>query len=242
MGLSDLIRAALEFLYRVSGSYGIAIIALTFAIRLVLYPFTWKQTEAMEKMKLLQPKLKQLQEKYKGNQEEYQKRVMELYRENKVNPLGGCLPLLLQLPFIWALFNVLRTYTFAAERFLWLTNLSKPDPFYILPALAGVTTYIQGMMVSTDPSQRMMNLIGPVFMAWITISLPSGIGLYFLATNVFSIVQQYITARQLSARRREMAGLAEGQALLDPDRKGSIPRRLRTKGARVDDDSGREDG
>lgn len=242
LGLTNLMRMALEYLYKVSGNYGLAIIALTLVIRVILYPFTWKQTESMEKMKALQPKLKELQEKYKDDQQEYQKRVMELYRVSKVNPLGGCLPLLLQLPFIWALFSALRTYSFAAEPFLWLQNLSKPDPMYILPALAGITTYIQGIMVSTDPSQKVMNFIGPFFMAWITIGLPSGIGIYFVVTNIFSIFQQYITARQLEARKvREGESGTRGDVAADPNWKGSIPKKLRVKGVEIQDEGGRKD-
>lgn len=198
LSLSGGIRWALEFLYGLTRNYGVAIILLTILIRLVLYPFTWKQTKAMEEMKALQPKVKELEAKYKGKPEEYQKRLMELYREHKVNPLGGCLPLLLQLPFIYALFNVLRTFQFTAEKFLWLGNLSKPDPYYILPILAGVTTYIQSKQVQTDASQNVMNLIMPVFMTWISISFPAGIALYFVVTNLFSIGQQYLISRQLA--------------------------------------------
>lgn len=187
----------LTFFYNVSGSYGLAIILLTVTIRLVLAPLTLSQSKSMEAMKALQPKMNALQQKYKDDPEEYQRRVMELYKEHNINPLSGCLPMLIQLPFLWALFAVLRNYDFGTG-FLWLTSLSEPDPLYILPVLSALTTYIQMMMTSADASQKSMMLIMPIFIGYISISFPAGLVLYWVVSNLFSMGQQYLIARRMS--------------------------------------------
>ena len=187
----------LKFFYNVSGSYGLAIILLTIAIRLILAPLTLSQSKSMEAMKTLQPKMNALQQKYKDDPEEYQRRVMELYKEHNINPLSGCLPMLIQLPFLWALFAVLRNYDFGTG-FLWLTSLSEPDPLYILPVLSALTTYIQMMMTSADASQKSMMLIMPIFIGYISISFPAGLVLYWVVSNLFSMGQQYLIARRMS--------------------------------------------
>ncbi len=134
MALTELITSFVRFLRDITGSDGLAIIAFTVLLRLALYPLTLRQTKSMEEMKLLQPKMQELQEKYGSQSEEYQRRVMELYKTYNINPLGGCLPTLIQLPIIWALFAALRTYPFA-ESFLWIPDLGKTD--WILAILAG---------------------------------------------------------------------------------------------------------
>jgi YidC/Oxa1 family membrane protein insertase len=187
----------LRFFYDLSGSYGIAIILLTLAIRLILAPLTLSQSKSMEAMKALQPEMQALQARYKDKPEEYQRKVMELYQEHKVNPLGGCLPMLVQLPFLWALFAVLREFDFGTG-FLWLTSLSAPDPLYILPILSAVTTYIQMMMTSADASQKSMMFIMPVFIGYISINFPAGLVIYWVVSNLFSMGQQYLIARQMS--------------------------------------------
>lgn len=187
----------LRFFYDITGSYGIAIILLTVAIRLVLLPLTLSQTKSMAAMKELQPKMKELQEKYKNKPQEYQKRVMELYREHKVNPLGGCLPVLIQLPFLWALFALLRQFEFGAG-FLWLSSLSDPDPYYILPILSAVTTYVQMVMSTPDASQKTMMLVMPAFIGYISINFPAGLVIYWVVSNVFSMAQQFLMTQTVS--------------------------------------------
>jgi len=186
------IKAVLVWLTQVTGSAGLAIILLTILIRGLLYPLTLKQTKSMAAMKELQPKLKEIQEKYKDKPQEYQKRVMELYREAGVNPLGGCLPLLLQFPFLIALFQVLNTYDFAgADPHFLIWELNQPDPLYILPLLSAATTYLQTAMTVTDQSQKGLMIIMPIFIGWISIKFPAGLVLYWVVSNLFSIVQQY---------------------------------------------------
>ncbi|MEW6230259.1 MAG: YidC/Oxa1 family membrane protein insertase, partial [Bacillota bacterium] len=151
---------------------------------------------------------------YKSQPEEYQKRVMELYREHKVNPLGGCWPTLIQLPIIWALFTALRSYPFE-QSFLWMKNLGKPD--VPLAVLAGVATYFQSAMMATDSSQKLMNLIMPAFIIWISLSFPAGVTLYWVVTTVLAAVQQWWMARQVAKK-----GLVV-ETVVHP-RKGSVPK------------------
>ncbi|NLV91396.1 MAG: membrane protein insertase YidC [Firmicutes bacterium] len=195
--LQSWFKSLLDFFYGITGNYGLAIILLTLAIRLILVPLTIGQNKSMAKMKELQPKMEEIKEKYKDKPEEYQQKVMELYKEHNVNPMGGCLPMLLQLPVLFALFAVLRSYEFTSG-FLWLTSLSAPDPYYILPILSAVTTYLQTMLTSTDQSQKAMTLIMPVFIGYISLNFPSGLVLYWVVSNIFSAVQQYVLNKQLS--------------------------------------------
>ncbi|NMB25952.1 MAG: membrane protein insertase YidC [Firmicutes bacterium] len=195
--LNTALEWLLRFFYDLSGSYGIAIILLTLAIRLLLAPLTFSQSKSMEAMKRMQPEMQALQERYKDKPEEYQRKVMELYKENKVNPLGGCLPMLVQLPFLWALFAVLRGFEFGTG-FLWLTSLSTPDPLYILPVLSALTTYFQMIMTSADASQKSMMYIMPAFIGYISINFPAGLVIYWVVSNLFSMGQQYVIAQRMN--------------------------------------------
>ena len=187
----------LEGIVAFTGSYGIAIILLTLLIRLVLFPLTLSQTKSMAAMRVLQPKMKELQEKYKDKPEEYQKRTMELYREHKVNPLGGCLPMLVQLPFLWAFFRVLQDISAGESAiFLGLWDLSVPDPFYIFPIIAALTTFLQIRQTSTDAAGKGMMYIMPGMIGVFSVSFPAGLVLYWIVSNVFSIGQQAYINKQ----------------------------------------------
>lgn len=197
-------RSILLWLGEITQSSGLAIILLTLGIRLLLYPLTLSQTKSMAVLKELQPKMQELQKKYKDKPQEYQKRVMELYREHKVNPLGGCLPLLVQLPFLWALFWALNNFPEQLDPHFLVWNLSEPagTPYYILPILAGVTTYVQMLLSMTDPNQKVMMAIMPVFIGWLSISFPAGLVLYWTVSNVFSIGQQYLINQKMAAAKQ----------------------------------------
>lgn len=200
--LADVLRNVLVWLAGATNSSGLAIILLTFGIRLVLYPLTLSQTRSMVAMRALQPKMQELQRKYKDKPQEYQKRVMELYKEHGVNPLGGCLPMLVQLPFLWALFWVLREFPEGLDPHFLVWNLAEAasEPLFLLPALAGLTTYIQmAMTTGSDQSQKVMMTIMPIFIGWLSISFPAGLVLYWTVSNVFSIGQQYLVNKQMEA-------------------------------------------
>lgn len=184
-------------------SYGLAIILLTILIKLVLYPLNQKQMVSMKRMQEIQPKIKELQEKYKNkDQQKMQQKMMELYKEHNVNPMAGCLPILVQMPILIALYRSLLHIEFKNIEhagFIWINSLSDKDPFFILPVLAGVTTYMQSKLtVSTvDQTQRMMLYMMPVFLAWISTTVPSGLVLYWVVFNILGFAQQFLVNRQV---------------------------------------------
>lgn len=192
--VTSLLTGVIEALHGLTGNYGLAIIILTVLIRLVILPLTASQTRAMKKMQELQPEIQKLQKKYRNDPQRLNQETMALWREHKVNPLSGCLPILIQLPILWAFFAALRGYDFRADpAFLWLPDLSAPDPV-ILPLLTALTTYWMTRMTTpatADPSQRVMLYVMPVFLGWVTRTFPAGLAVYWVTSNVFSIVQQY---------------------------------------------------
>ncbi|HHX25418.1 MAG TPA: membrane protein insertase YidC [Firmicutes bacterium] len=215
--ITELINLLVHFLRDVTGSDGLAIIAFTVLLRLALYPITLKQTKAMEEMKLLQPKVQELQEKYGSQSEEYQKRVMELYKSYNINPLGGCLPTLIQLPIIWALFAALRTYPFT-ESFLWIPDLAKSD--WILAILAGAGTYFQSAMASTESSQKMMSVVMTGFITYLGgTQFPAAVTLYWVVTMGVEMFQRWLISRSAGMKRRV-------EELSSHSEKGSTPRAL----------------
>lgn len=194
----------LEFIHKFVGNYGIAIIIFTILIRLILLPFYVQQMGTMKKMKEIAPLVEELKKKYAKDPQKLNMETMKLYKEKNVNPMGGCLPMLLPLIVLWPLFAMLRTYpAFKAASFLWMHSLAQRDPYFIIPILSGITTYISSAMISTDSSQRTMNIMMSVFLAWMTISLPSGVGIYWVTGNIFQIVQQYFFLRPANTAKGE---------------------------------------
>jgi YidC/Oxa1 family membrane protein insertase len=195
----------LNFLYGLIGNYGITIIAFTVIVKLILLPLTLQQLKSTKQMSELQPKLKELQEKYKNDKEKLNAKTVELYQQYKVNPVGGCLPLVIQMPIIFGLFAVLRepikyisdpSFVQAVnEAFLWIPNLSKPD-LIVLPVLAGITTYFSMNSASTGAVQnqtmKTMNMVFPVMIIWWGRSFPAGLTLYWVVSNLFQMGQQYL--------------------------------------------------
>lgn len=191
----------LEYFYSFTQSWGWSIILLTVLIKMVLFPTTIKQIQAMNKMKLLQPKLKEIQEKYyKANPEEYQRRTMELYKKEKVNPFSGCLPLLIQIPILFAIFNLLQNPDYINNvikdaSFLGLFLL-KDKGNIPLAVLSGVTTFFQQKLTTPatggNDQTQMMLYIMPVMFGFFTYQVNAGIGLYWVVSNVVGIAQQYL--------------------------------------------------
>lgn len=189
----------LLFLNGITGNFGLAIIGLTILIKLVLLPLTLKQDKSMKEMKKLQPILEEYKKKYGDDKNLLNQKTMELYREKKVNPAGGCLPLIVQLPILWALFGVLRTERgiVPAEAFLWM-NLLQPDPYYILPVLNGVIAFIQQKLTTGDsnPQMKQMMYIFPVMMIFISYKMPAGLQIYWLTSSTIGVLQQYFIMKK----------------------------------------------
>ena len=190
----------LQMMYMVAGSYGGAIILLTVLIKLAMYPLTQKQLQSMSAMQKIQPELKRLQEKYKDKPQMMQQKLMELYNKEGVNPLSGCLPLLIQMPILMAMYYALYNFDYgtAEKSFLWIENLSEPDGMYILPVLSAMTTYLQQKMATVEMTQQMkiMQVVMPLFILWISLSFPAGLVLYWTTMNVMQIIQQVISSRR----------------------------------------------
>ena len=191
--------------YAITKNYGIAIILLTIVVRILLFYPSLKSATAMEEMKKIQPQLLAIREKFKKDPQRMNQEMMKLYKEHKVNPLGGCLPMLLQLPFFVALYNVLSvSIELRQSPFIsfWIKDLSVYDPYYILPVLMGVSMIFTMKMTSTsvDPQQQkimmFMNIAFIFLFAW----LPAGLLLYISLSNVLSIVQQLYVRRLIGIR------------------------------------------
>lgn len=180
-------------------SYGLAIILMTLVIKMIMYPLTVKQVKSMKGMQILQPKMKELQAKYKDKPEKLQQEMIKLYKETGVNPMAGCLPLVLQMPIFIIIFYGLRDFTFnGATSFLWLVDLAQPDPLYILPVLSALTTYYQQKQTSTEMNQqaKMMLMFMPLFIGYISTTFSSGLVLYWVTMNTVQIVQQWWMSRE----------------------------------------------
>jgi YidC/Oxa1 family membrane protein insertase len=190
----------LKFFYSFIGNYGVAIILLTAIIKALFWPLTQKSYSSMKAMQKLQPEMLRIKEKYKNDRERLNRETMELYKTNRVNPLGGCLPMLVQIPVFFALYKVLldaielRHAPFA----LWLTDLSAKDPYYVTPLVMGATMFIQQKMTPTnmDPMQAKMFMIMPVVFTFLFLNFPSGLVIYWLVNNVLTIAQQYFINRK----------------------------------------------
>ena len=182
-------------------SYGLAIIFLTVAFKMLLYPLSVKQMRSLKITQHLQPKIKAVQEKHKKDPQKAQAAVMEIYKQYGANPLSGCLPLLIQMPILIALYQTLYKFEFpekAHAAFLWIQNLKEPDHLYIMPVLAAVTTFALQKMTTNmkDPTQKTMLYGMPLFIGFITYRFPAGLGLYWVMTNVVGAIQQYFINRQ----------------------------------------------
>jgi YidC/Oxa1 family membrane protein insertase len=191
--------------YLITRNYGIAIILLTIVVRVILFYPSLKSATAMEEMKKIQPQLVAVREKFKKDPQRMNQEMMKLYKEHKVNPLGGCLPMLLQLPFFVALYNVLSVsieLRQAAFIPFWIKDLSVHDPFYILPVLMGVSMIFTMKMTATTPDPQQakimmfMNIAFIFLFAW----LPAGLLLYITLSNVLSIVQQLYVRKLIGVK------------------------------------------
>jgi len=184
------------------GNWGIAIVLLTLTVKIVLLPLTLKSAQSMNEMRRLQPEIDRLREKYKEDKEQLNLAVMKMYQEHKVNPLGGCLPLLLQMPVFFSLWGALQTSVeLYREPFLWIHDLSIHDPIYVLPLVMGASMFLM-QKLSPQPADstqaKMLLWFMPGFFTFIMIQLPAGLALYSLVNNVLSIVQQQILMKRMS--------------------------------------------
>ncbi|MDZ7335274.1 MAG: membrane protein insertase YidC [candidate division KSB1 bacterium] len=211
---AKLVLRSFVFLHSFIPNYGIVLIVFSILVKIIVHPLTRKSYVSMQKMQMLQPKLNELKEKYGKDPQRLNRETMKLYKEAGINPLSGCLPTLLQLPLLWAIFIVFRnTIELRDAAFIWwIKDLSAPDtvlklpfsiPFYgdllnILPIFMGVTMFIQQKMTMKDPKQKAMVYFMPIFLTLLFNSFPSGLNLYYALFNLFSILQQkYLPPKEI---------------------------------------------
>jgi YidC/Oxa1 family membrane protein insertase len=194
---------ALEGLHRVTGNWGWSILALTLCLQILLFPLTWKSLRAAAAMRKLQPEIAKLQQKYADDSQKLSAATMELYKSKGANPLGGCLPMLLQMPIFIALFNALRNSweLHGATWILWIHDLSAKDPYYVLPVVMGGLMFLQGKMnpPAGDPAQQKVMMFMPLMFTFMFMNFPSGLVLYWLTNSLVSTVVQIALKERLEA-------------------------------------------
>lgn len=206
--------AFLTWLHGIFGNWGWAIIALTLVIRMILYPLTYKGMVSMQKIKEISPKIKEIQAKYKGDPQRMNAAVMDMYKKHGANPLGGCLPMILQIPVFFAIYRVLLNAVElqGAEWVLWVNDLSRMDPYYVLPVLMGASMFLQQRMTPnnfTDPIQEKVFKYLPVVFTFFFVTFPSGLVLYWFVNNLFSVAQQFVVNQQFKNKKDLEKALAK---------------------------------
>ncbi len=186
--------------HKVTGNYGIDIIIISILIKIIFLPLTQISFKSMKEMQRVQPEMNRLKEQYKNDKARLQQEMMLLYKRRKINPMSGCLPMLIQIPVFIALYNALQNGIEMrhAPFFLWIMDLSAKDPIYVTPIIMGATMFIQQKMTPTagDPAQAKMFLLMPVMFTFLFLSFPSGLVLYWLVNNVLTIVHQYYITKK----------------------------------------------
>ncbi|MEJ5287603.1 MAG: Inner membrane protein translocase and chaperone YidC, long form [Candidatus Kapaibacterium sp.] len=225
-----------KFIYSIIGNYGISIIIFALLMKILLHPLTISQMRSAQRMQLLAPEMQKIREKYKDDPQAQQKEIMKLYSEYGINPMGGCLPLLLQLPILYALWAVLRTAIDLRQApfILWISDLSLPDyivnfPFSILgikhisglAILMGITLFLQQKLTITDPRQKAMIYIFPILFVFLFSNFPSGLNLYYFMFNLFSIAHQ-VYINKFSKKKLTLEDLKKA-----PKKEGWFQRKLR---------------
>lgn len=204
----------LSYLHGIFGNWGWSIIALTILVRIVLFPLTHKGMVSMQKIKLIAPQIKELQAKYKGDPQRLNAAMMDAYKKHGANPLGGCLPMLLQIPIFFAIYRVLLNAVElqGAPWMFWVNDLSRMDTTFILPLLMGASMYYQQKMTPsnfTDPIQEKVFKFLPVIFTFFFITFPSGLVLYWFVNNLFSISQQFIVNKQFASAAHSREAIKE---------------------------------
>jgi len=243
----------IKFFYRLTKNYGISIILMTIVIKIILHPLTYKSFQSMKKMSALQPKVTEIREKYKNNPQQMNKEISALYKKEKVNPMGGCLPMLLQLPIFYALYALLSSMIdLRNESFLWVKDLSLPDTvatikmsipllgykiagqgytdINILPFIMTATTLLQSKLTSGDQSSqqgKMMTYLFPLMFFFIFWNMPSGLVLYWTIQNILTIGQQLFIDYRMKKRRAAQLVLEEKKSTGKKHYKSSIKKQKR---------------
>jgi YidC/Oxa1 family membrane protein insertase len=198
----------LQYIHDYVGNWGWTIVLVTILIKLILYPLSYKGMVSMNRLKELAPRIKDIQEKYKNDKQKSGAKMMEFYKKEDVNPMGGCLPILLQIPIFFSIYRVLLNSIElkGAEWTLWITDLAEMDPYFVLPILMGVTMYVQQLITPNqmqDELQKKLFQFLPVIFTFFFLWFPAGLTLYWFINNLFTIAQQYYV-NTLFAKAKEV--------------------------------------
>ncbi len=212
------ISALLSYLYELTvtmgiPSYALAIIFLTLIIKIITFPLNNKQMKSMKKMQEVQPLIQEVQKKYKKSPEKANQKVMEIYKEYKVNPMSGCLPLVIQMPILFALFRTLQSFQYndLGSGFLWVEHLMNPDPI-IIPIIVALTTFLQSKVSTPSTAgnsagastQKTMLYFMPLMIGYMSTRFPAGLSLYWIFNNVFGVLQQLLINRKPTLAKGEI--------------------------------------
>jgi YidC/Oxa1 family membrane protein insertase len=201
----------LQFIYGFIGNWGWTIVIVTIIIKLILYPLAYKGMVSMNKLKELSPQVKKIQEKYKDDKQKASMHMMELYKKEGANPMGGCLPIVLQIPVFFSIYRVLLN---AIELkgsgwILWIEDLSSMDPYYVLPLLMGITMFVQQKITPNqmqDEMQKKLFMALPVIFTFFFLWFPAGLTLYWFVNNLFTVGQQYYINQMFEKEKLQRKG------------------------------------
>jgi YidC/Oxa1 family membrane protein insertase len=204
--LSQPLFTVLQWVHNLFGNWGWTIVFVTFLLKLAFYPLSEASGRSMAKMKLLGPRMKQMQETYKDDREKLGRAMMELYKKEKVNPVAGCVPMLVQIPVFLAFYwTLVESVEMRQAPFIgWITDLSSKDPFYILPAIMAVAMFVQYRLqpqTGMDPMQQKVFMFMPLVMSVMFAFFPSGLVLYWVTNTILSIAQQWNINRRIEKER-----------------------------------------
>ncbi len=197
--LTNIFSDVLEFFHSMGAPWWLSIVILTIIVRSLLFPLTAKQVRSMRAMQDLKPEMDRIRAKYKDNRQKQQEEIMKLYQERNVNPMGGCLPILIQMPIFITMYYVIRNFnqthdSFTSGGILWFKDLTAADPYYILPILSAVTMFAASQFTSQnlDPRQRWLMRIMPFGITVVLLHFPAGLFMYWITSNLMTLVQNYL--------------------------------------------------
>lgn len=203
-GFYKFMRDIIDWIYRLVRNYGVAIIILTLIVKLVSHPLTRSQLRSTARISELQPEMKKIQEKYRDNPQKMNQEISRLYKEHNVSMMGGCLPLIVQLPIFFILYGALQNYSpFNTSAFLWLKDLNTPDPYYVLPVLVFISMFLQSKSSQVpgsppDPNTRMMTYFLPAIFGFMSIQWAPSILIYWITFSLAQVGESKLILRRLS--------------------------------------------
>ena len=194
----------LDWFKNLTGNYGWSILIVTFFVRLVIFPLTLKQQQSARAMQEIQPKMQKIRNKYQKDPQKQQEEMMKLFQEHQINPMAGCLPMLVQIPILFAFYHaIMRNPHISSSSFLYM-ELGQPDPYYILPVLAAVTTYLQLIVsgATDNPQMRLFIWFMPLMIFVLTLTFPSALSLYWVCGNIFTILQYALILNPMKRKEK----------------------------------------